>query len=85
MASDPGLLDTLAVDYFVDALPDYDTRLRLRELRHKDINEAETHAVRLEVHKQADKQMGKSVHVVNTDSTQSTDTPVQHTTTQKPN
>ncbi|XP_053391299.1 scaffold attachment factor B2-like [Mercenaria mercenaria] len=43
-------------DSFIDSLEDSDIRLRLRECCPKFISEAETIAVRLEIHKLADKQ-----------------------------
>ena len=54
----------LAMDYFIDALPDVDLRLRLREVGPKTIAEAETIAVRLDSHKVADKSRAKSVRAV---------------------
>ena len=42
------LLDTLAVDYFIDALDDPDIRLRLRQSQPESITQAETLAIRLE-------------------------------------
>jgi O-succinylbenzoate synthase len=44
----PGIRDTLALDYFIDAIPESEIRLRLREVGPKTINEAENIAVRLE-------------------------------------
>lgn len=61
--ADSSLTNILALDHFIDSIPDSDIRLRIRELRPKNINEAETHAVRLEAHRLADKQRGKSLHV----------------------
>ena len=55
------LLDILALDHFVDALPDPDTRLRLRESRVRDIGEAEIMAIRLETYKIADAQRQRPV------------------------
>ena len=47
--------DILALDQFIDALPDPDMRLRIREARPKNINDAEILAVRFETFKQADR------------------------------
>lgn len=51
--------DVLALDQFIDALKDPDMRLRIREARPYNINEAEILAVRLETFKQADNHRGK--------------------------
>ena len=58
------VVELLAMDYFIDALPDVDLRLRLREVGPKTIAEAETIAVRLDAHKVADKSRAKSVRAV---------------------
>lgn len=42
------MLNILALEQFIDALPDPDIRLRLKEARPKDINDAEIIAIRLE-------------------------------------
>ena len=47
---------TLARDHFIDALPDSDVRLRIRETQAKDIAEAEILALRLEAYRVADRQ-----------------------------
>jgi hypothetical protein len=49
----------LALYQFIDALKDPDIRLRIREARPYNINEAEILAVRLETLKQADNHRGK--------------------------
>ena len=48
------LPNVLVVDHFVDALPDPDRRLRLRESRIRVIGETEIMAIRLETYKIAD-------------------------------
>lgn len=53
--------DTLALDFFIDAIPESEIRLRLREVGPKTINEAETIAVRLEALRVADRQKGRAV------------------------
>ena len=53
------VVELLALDFFIDAIPDTDIRLRLREVGPKTISEAERIAVRLEAHKTADKSRGK--------------------------
>lgn len=55
------LLDTLAVDYFIDALDDSDIRLRLRQSQPDTITQAETLAIRLETFKTADKVKHRTV------------------------
>lgn len=57
----PVVRDTLALDYFIDAIPETEIRLRLREIGPKTISEAENIAVRLEALRVADRQKGKSV------------------------
>ena len=64
------LLDILALDHFVDALPDPDTRLRLRESRVRDIGEAEIMAIRLETYKIADAQRQRLVSQIVAESPQ---------------
>jgi len=55
------ITEVLALDHFVDALPDSDIRLRLREVGPKTISEAERIAVRLDAHKQADRNRGTNM------------------------
>lgn len=52
-------VDILALDHFIDALPDADIRLRIREVGPKTITDAESMAVRLEAHRVADKTRGR--------------------------
>ena len=61
--------DILALDQFIDSLNDSDMRLRVREARPKNINEAEILAVRLETYKQAEKHRNQTLR--NTDSNKS--------------
>ena len=68
-SADSNLTNILALHNFIDALPDKDMRLRIRELHAKDINDAEIIAIRLETHKMADAQIGKVVNAIT--STQS--------------
>ena len=69
--ADQAVINTLALDHFVDALTDPDMRLRLREARPRDIEEAEVLAIRFETYKIADAQRGYKIHNIQTDSTQS--------------
>ena len=63
------VLDLLAMDYFIDAIPDSDIRLRLREVGPKSISEAERIAVRLDAHKVADRARGRRVRAMDQDVT----------------
>lgn len=58
------LTSVLALEHFIDSIPDVDIRLRLREVNPKNINEAETLAVRLETLKLADRQKGRMIRQV---------------------
>lgn len=58
------LTEILALDAFVDSLDNSEIRLRLRECCPTTIAEAETIAVRLETHRQVDKQRLQSVNVI---------------------
>ncbi|CAC5400044.1 unnamed protein product [Mytilus coruscus] len=66
----PLVRDTLALDYFIDAIPETEVRLRLREVGPKSINEAENIAVRLEALRVADIQKGRNVRIVDTETIQ---------------
>jgi len=56
------LLDTLSVDYFIDALiDDSDVRIRLRQAQPESIMQAETLAIRLDTCKSADRARHRSV------------------------
>jgi hypothetical protein len=57
----PVVRDTLALDYFIDAIPESAIRLRLREVEPKTINKSENIAVRLDALRVADRQKGKAV------------------------
>lgn len=58
--ADSILRDVLALDHFLDALPDPDMIYRVRESRPKNITDAEILAVILETHKLADRQRHRS-------------------------
>ena len=62
------LLDTLAVDYFIDALDDSDVRLRLRQTQPENITQAETLAIRLETCKSADRARHRTICSASEDS-----------------
>lgn len=55
------VIETLALDHFIDALTESEIRLRLREVGPKSLSEAETIAVRMEAHRIADKQHSRLV------------------------
>lgn len=58
--ADSSLGGVLALDHFIDALPDPDMRYRVRESRPRNITDAEILAVRLETDKLADRQRLRS-------------------------
>jgi hypothetical protein len=60
--ADSAVIDTLALDFFINALTASDMRLRLREMRPKNLDEAEVLAIRFETYKLADAQI---THTVN--------------------
>ena len=64
------VIETLAIDNFIDALTDSDLRLRVRELGPKTVGDAERTALRLESHKIADKQRSRIVGQIDTDRMQ---------------
>ena len=72
--ADLEVIEALALDHFIDGLPEPEICLRLREVGPKSLSEAETIAVRMEAHRIADKQrtrfVGK-VEQVNSDSSES--------------
>lgn len=55
------ITDILGIDHFIDALPDFDMRLELRESHPKIISDAELQAIRLETLRLADRQRGRQV------------------------
>ena len=62
--ADPYMTGTLALDHFIDALPDREMKLRIREAHPKNIEEAEMLAIRLETYKLADQPNTASVHAI---------------------
>lgn len=54
----------VAIDYFIDKVPETEIRLRLREVGPKSINEAENIAVRLEELPVADKQKVRMLRAI---------------------
>lgn len=54
----------VAIDYFIDKVPETKIRLRLREVCPKSINEAENIAVRLEELPVADKQKVRMLRAI---------------------
>lgn len=55
------ITDILGIDHFIDALPDFDMRLKLRESHPKTISDAELQAIRLETLRLAERQRGRQV------------------------
>ena len=55
------VIETLALDHYIDALTETEIRLRLREVGPKTLSEAETFAVRMDAHRIADKQRTRLV------------------------
>ena len=60
-AANSDLIDTLALDHFIDSLLDSEIRIRLRECSPKNIQEAETLAVKMEAQRIADWQRNKNM------------------------
>ena len=56
--------DSLAIDYFIDAIPESDIRLRLKEVGPKTMSEAENLAVKLETLRVADKQRENQLEIL---------------------
>lgn len=75
--ADPHITNILSLDHFINAIADSDVRLRLREARPKDINEAEIVAIRLETHRLADRQENELVNKFHAHQTNTTVAPVQ--------
>ena len=71
-AANSDLIDTLALDHFIDSLLDSEIRIRLRECCPKTIQEAETLAVKMEAQRIADRQRSKAVGSVTTESADDT-------------
>ena len=67
------VVETLAIDHFIDALTDSDIRLRVREFDPKTLADAEKSALRLESHKIADKQRHRIVGQIETNTEQNND------------
>lgn len=67
------MIDTLALDHFIDAIPDVDMKLRLREARPKDLNAAESLAVRLESYRLAEQQRGSTLRSTEIERKESSD------------
>ena len=62
------VIETLAIDHFIDALTDSEIRLRVREFDSKTLADAERSALRLESHKIADKQRNRIVGQIETNT-----------------
>lgn len=62
----PSPTDILALDQFIDVMPDPEIRLRLRETRPRDITDAEILSIRLETYRLADTQKNQNaVNAIN--------------------
>ena len=57
----PDVIESLAIDNYIDALNDSEIRLRLREVSPKNLSEAEKIAIRMEAHRLADRQRSKLI------------------------
>ena len=55
------VVEALSIDHFIEALPESEIRLRLREVGPSTLAEAERIAVRMDAHRQADKQRTRFV------------------------
>ena len=62
------VVEALSVDHFIDALPESEIRLGLREVGPTTLAEAERIAVRMDAHRQADKQRTRLVGKVEQNS-----------------
>ena len=76
------VIEALALDYFIDAIPETEIRMRLREVGPMTLAEAEKIAVRMEAHRIADKQRTRLVGKVEQDS-QTTPSSNQNTVEQQ--
>ena len=63
-----GVVEALSVDHYINALPESEIRLHLREVGPTTLAEAEHIAVRMDAHRQADKQGTRLVGKVETNS-----------------
>ena len=72
--TDPDLIDLLALDHFIDTLPDKEMRIRIRKSRPRNIGEAEITAIRLETYKFADSQKESHVNSVTSKDGNGTET-----------
>lgn len=59
--TDTCITDIFGIDHLIDALTDFDMRLKLRESRSKTISDAELQAISLETLRLADRQRGRLV------------------------
>ena len=57
----PDVIESLAIDNFIDALNDSEIRLRLSEVSPKNLSEAQKIAIRMEAHRLADRQRSKLI------------------------
>ena len=59
--------ETLAKEQFMDAVSNYDMRLRIKQARPSDLNDAVRHAVELEAFYRAEKRHQEQVRTTTTD------------------
>ena len=62
------VIETKAIDHFIDALTDSDIWVRVREFDHKTLAEAKRCALHLESHKTADRQRNRIVGKIETNN-----------------
>lgn len=70
------VIETLALDYFIDAIPFREVRIRLREVNPKTLSEAEKIAVRLDAVHVSDKNRNRNVNVKAIDTEDNKDSKV---------